>query len=223
MLLPLSVLAQPIILPRGTEGFDLSHYDVKNRAPALRQTGDLLQIQAPKIKPDPMPRTLVRGYFRYVGASNMGVRLEDATTHEYYCPGRLMTALKMTEWISDTPVVIGVYAGAEGRQGVVSAFPESPLDVLLGWTRISPPAAPELVMRSPVGESFVCSASGHLQPQVVLSTGPVAARPAADGLQLYEQASSDWKVATWYMAERTYALVCPTQDFEVMLSSLFHQ
>ena len=224
LLLPMGGPAQPVILPPGAEGLDLSRYDAKNRAPTFSLAGSQVQLHAPRLKPDLMSRTLVKGSFRYVGANSLGVRLEDGTSQEYYCPGRLISALNMTEWLSDTPMCVGVYRGAEGRLAVVSAFPqtlvdrpESAVKVLLGWTPISPAGAPQLVLRSPVGESFLCVVSGPLDPQVVLAGKPVLPTPRGDNLKVYRDDASPWRVATWPTPQRTFALVCPDQDFAVLL------
>ena len=220
LLWPLIAGAEPVILRPGAEGLDLSRYDVKNRGPRFIVSGGQLQLHTPKVQPDLMPRTLVKANFRYVGSSSLGVRLEDGTNQEYYCPGRLSSALGMTEWLTETSVCIGVYQGAEGRLAVVSAFPgtvvslpEHGLKVPLGWSKISPAGASELVLRSPVGESFLCVVP--TEPAVFLSA--TAATATGDGLKVYQDESSPWRVATWHTSERTFALVCPVQDFAVML------
>lgn len=200
-----------MFVPAGSEGLDLKSYDARSRAPSVTPT----ELKVPLAKPDKLPRTLQRGVFLSVGATALNLKFEDGTSREFYCPTRLITALKMTEWPSGTPVVIGVYQGFEGKASVVSLMPEvlAETGFPAGWTRVSPPDAPP-VLRSPLGESFVCLCPDP--PARVLFAGQASPPTTAGELQLYEPLSSEWRVAAF----KNRVLVAPAQDYPILLESL---
>lgn len=224
LFLTLTAAAQPpVILPPGAEGLDLKSYDAKRRAPTFQINGTSVSVSVPLVKPETLPRTLKRGEFRYVGVSALGIRHESSQTTEYYCPGRLIKALKMEEWSNGTPVVIGAYEGAEGKPAVVSLMPETvtpyrEVSVPTGWTVVSPPAATELILRSPLGDSFACICPGRTER--VLFSGQAAQPAEQDGLAVYQQSGSDWRVAVSRRATGLYMLVAPAQDYSILLESL---
>jgi len=224
--LNIQVWAQPpVFAPTGAEGIDLKTFDARRRAPTFRFDQAGVTVQVPLARPEKLPRTLQRVEFRYVGVSSLGVRHQDGSSREYYCPGRLIKAHKMEEWLSGTPMVIGSYEGAEGKPAVVSLLPETltplpdrPFSTPTGWSLISPTQARELVLRSPTGDCFACICpAAH---ETVVFDGQTVAAISQAGLNLYEQADSDWRVVCCRRPDALYILVVPTQDYPVMLESL---
>jgi hypothetical protein len=204
---------QPVFLPNGAEGIDEKSYDVKNRAPVVTITQGLATIQVPLLKPEQLPRTLQRAEFRSVGMTTLNVKLGEET-RGFYCPSRLVQALKMEEWLSGTPIVIGVYGGFEGKPAVVSLMPEI-LDgkAPYGWKALN-----EQTYRSPLGDSFVCILPA-IQERVLFAGQPGQANIEA-GLTVYQQAGSDWRVACSRRDDALRVLVSPAQDFSLLFESL---
>lgn len=195
------------------------------RAPTFVFNPDGVTVQVPLAIPERLPRTLERVEFRSVGSSLLRVSHQDGSTREYYCPGRLIKAHKMQEWVSGTPMVIGIYAGAEGKPAVVSLMPETltplperSLSVPTGWSLISRAQAPEVILRSPVGDSFVCICTDS--PVQVLFAGQQAPALSQAGLNSYQHPGSDWRVACSRRPDAAYFLVAPAQDYPVLLESL---
>ena len=210
--------AQPVFLPNGAEGIDEKSYDIKNRAPAVQIAQGLATIQVPLLKPEKLPRTLQRAEFRSVGMTNLNVK-QDGEAREFYCPSRLVKALKMEDWLSGSPIVIGVYGGFEGKPAVVSLMPESLSGKSpYGWTALSKPDAPEQIYRSPVGDSFVCILPAS-QLRVLFGGQPGQASQEA-GFTIYQQAGSEWRVACARRDDTLRVLVSPAQDFSVLWESL---
>ena len=199
--------AQPVFLPNGAEGLDLKSYDARNRAPQLKHEPGLTVLQVPLAKAEALPRKLQRAEFRSVGQTALNVK-QGEETREYFCPSRLTKALNMEEWLSGTPILMGVYAGYEGKPAVVSLMPETMNGVApTGWTPLS-----EQVYRSPMGDSFVCLLpAGEVR---VMFAGQSGQGIVEDGLIVYGQ--SEWRVAVG----RQRALVAPVQDFPMLLESL---
>lgn len=210
---------QPIFLPAGAEGLDLKSYDVKNRAPGLKTDQGVATIRVPLSRPEKLPRALQRAEFRSVGPAELSV-IQDQQARKLYCPSRLINALKMDEWLSGTPIVMGVYSGYEGKPAVVSLMAESLNEKSLpaSWMQLSKPEVPELILRSPLGDSFVC-----LMPmgqERVLFAGQPGQSSSEEGVTVYQSADSDWRVAVSRKGEFLRVLVAPVQDFPVLLDSL---